>query len=246
MLTITLSSFGQNSNVDSLEKQLLLQIENVLERKSVEDLQKFKKTICPTRNELSQDEKTKLVTAFYHNLVRIQIEYRIDASTTSYYGYDISLINYDNEIIYYKILDLDSAQKTSYKNLSKLKELQNSYLHFYFDLLKIEDLEINKKHIYGASCGFGGETLNERTEMENHLSRKDVTFFNSWISNPNIELKAYAYEAFRRLEKQGLQLTEKHINILQYLENDNSYVKTCEGCIIERIQMKELIKTIKR
>ena len=139
---------------------------------------------------------------------------------------------------------MSNPKKNKYKNQQKLTELQNAYSNFYFDTLKLDDLETNKEHTYGTNCGISGEELNERTEMEKHLTKKDVSFFNSWISNPSLELKLYAYEAFRRLEKKGLKLSSKHIEILRYLENNNSYVRTCEGCIVESIEMKELIKTI--
>jgi len=244
-LLLTLKCVGQSINVDSLEKNLLIQIKNVLDAKGFEKLQKFKKSKCTTVNEFSQDEKTNLIETFYHNLVRIQVEYSLGESSISYYGYDISIINFGDEIIYYNILDTDTRLNAKYQNLLKMTELQNSYSKFYFDSLKINDLETLEKHTFGTSCGFGGETLKDRAEMEEHLSKMDISFFNSWISNPSLELKAYAYEAFRRLEKKGVKLSAKQRNILQKLEHENSYLNICNGCIRDSITMQDLIQGLK-
>lgn len=239
--------FGQNesSKIDSLENKLLSEIDKVLVKKNHHDLKVFKKLKCKVDNTYAHDKLTKLIDSFKHETIRIKIGYRINEAITSYYGYDVSVISHKNKIIYYHILDADTLKNYIYYNNIEFAFLQSEYTKYYFDSLNIIMLENTNRHIYGTECGIVGSLLDERVEMETHFINRDINFFNSWISNPSYELKLYAFEAFKRLEKTGIKLSLKHKVILQNLELDNSEVMICSGCIVEKMRIRDIIKTLK-
>lgn len=241
---INLKSVGQTINVDSLERNLLIELRNVLEHKNFDELLSFKKSKFSTNSQFPFNRRIKLIDSFYFESISINIEYNINSSTTSYYGFDLITIHEGNNLIYYKIYEPKSNQKTEFQNSLKLKILKTNYAKFYFKKLNIGDLEKFRSYTYGRSCGLEGGILKERAKMEKYLAKRNISLFNNWISSPSAELKAYAYEAFKRLENQGVKLSEKHRRILKYLESDDTYLMICNGCVGSRITLSEMTQGI--
>jgi hypothetical protein len=229
--------------LDSLEHDLLKQIKHTLDSKSFKQLVVFKKGKVNPKHDYFRNEEKKLVDSFYFNVFSIKIVYEIDASTYTEYGYEIKLIRKNDFIIYYKI-EHDTTPTAFYINEDEMLALHKAYEQYYIEPLNLEVFDTIVNYTYGSNCGEAAEELLERTIMEQHLSKMNIPFFNNWLSHPSAELKVYAYEAFRRLEKQGLKLTEKQQRILKDLETDDTLVQICLGCLFDPITIREAIQSI--
>ncbi|MCF8277310.1 MAG: hypothetical protein K9J17_11300 [Flavobacteriales bacterium] len=95
------------------------------------------------------------------------------------------------------------------------------------------ELETMVDVAYGSHCGMIGEEPDLRGSIERLIEYGNLDLVEEWLTDTLLEKRAYAAEAFVRLQKKGAVLTENQIVQVRNVLNSEEVIWTCNGCVYE-------------
>lgn len=96
--------------------------------------------------------------------------------------------------------------------------------------------------VYGAYCGFAGSHPPTRLLVEELIESKDIATLSSWLTSPNLVVQTYAAEAFIRLAKDDISISQEDLDLVEEIRLKEDKISTCTGCIYEQLSIKECLK----
>ncbi|MFN7118548.1 MAG: hypothetical protein ACK4TA_17250 [Saprospiraceae bacterium] len=158
--------------------------------------------------------------------------------------FHISLVKSEDKLAY---CEINQGEKKSKLIINKF-EIKR-YLEFFnkqFKTSKSEEdfkKEIDSIWIFSNACGFSGEPTKEWKQIENYIKKGELYKIRQFLYSLDVEAQAYGIIGMIELQKKNVKITDKDIQVINYLKNRNSNVYTCMGCIYgDIIGIKELVK----
>lgn len=83
---------------------------------------------------------------------------------------------------------------------------------------------------YGRACGFVGVDPEPRTAIETLIHYKDTTGIFSWLHDTSAVYQAYGAEAVIRLQRGGMSIPARELDLVDALRRSRRMVHVCSGC----------------
>jgi hypothetical protein len=176
------------------------------------------------KNKISYTIKRSLGDHFEH----IRLEFSTENDGVYFH---LSIVKNDDKLIYFELSDGEKKKK---KVIDK-QELA-AFLDYFNSIFgaskKEKDFknEIDKNLFFSDACGFSAEPTNEWNQMEAYVEKQKIDKIRAFLCSLDVESQAYGLIGMIKLQKQGVVLTEKDLQIMAYLRKRNSGVVTCLGC----------------
>ncbi|GEM_PF-3552348 len=116
----------------------------------------------------------------------------------------------------------------------RIQELMVQYNSFYDTNYRFDEFNkvLAQDYYYSMGCGETGNDLPlQAKQMLRWVETGNIRKLVEWIKSPNFELQAYAVEGVTRIQKKGIQLENKVLEIIDHLKGRNSIILHCAGCI---------------
>ncbi len=116
----------------------------------------------------------------------------------------------------------------------KLTEFVNAYNEFYETNISNDFLirQLTKYIYFSFGCGYGCvDKPRQARQMIRYVKWNRRRKIDSWLVNPNPELKAYAIWGIKRLEKKGKPPTDFEKKIINHLMEQNTLIYNCSCCL---------------
>lgn len=228
---------------DSLEGVILNEIRQTLHLKSFKEVRLLRSKYFHIKL-LNYERALPLLGDYTFQSTRIAAQKDLSQDDDCPSSFVIDFIRKENDIIYYTLSDTDSETADSFYNPQAMSVLLQAYRHFYPDTLSLSELFDGRACVYGTDCGMNSIQSDERLCIEKAVATADTMLLNQFLSSPFYEKKVYAYEAFKRLERKGLKLSERQKSVLDLLEQCTELIETCSGCIGEQQTVKYTIESM--
>lgn len=250
LIFFILIRFEAVANVDSLK--------TLLHERNFSKVNKYVRALNNEKNTstayLSYNE---LLDSTYCATIQVQtIKTNDTVGIFEVHRYSIDLIIQDTSIVYFKMFDngtaligdsfevINPVLILNYIDDIKIKVIidkKNQNKSYSFE---IDDF-FNKSVIYGDACGIIGSPPLNRLIMQYFVNELDTNSLFTWLFAPIVELQVYAVEGFYLLEKKGVKLTEEQKQMILFIKKKKGNVRTCNGCRMNEISIKEACKKFK-
>ena len=183
------------------------------------------------------------------------------AHTSSYNTYQIKLIVSGNTIFYYDYT-IQKNKKVKYewsdsyswepyyvtieqfKNDEAFESLKEKFKKAFYSDLNESELFITD-YVYGENCGVAAMNSNERTQLNDFVTKKDKNSMLKWLKSANTEKQMYAVEGLLKLEKSGVNLSKTELEIINYIAHKKGTIRMCSGCTYFDMEISKLAKRFK-
>lgn len=159
---------------------------------------------------------------------RIRLGFRTESDGAYFY---LNVVKNDDKLIYFELSDGEKKKK---KIVDK-REL-TAFLYFFNNIFGTSKTkkdfknEMGKNLFFSDACGFSGEPTNEWNQIESFVEQRKMDEIRTFLCALDVESQAYGLIGMIQLQKQGVALSEKDLQIMTYLRKRNSPVLTCLGC----------------
>lgn len=166
------------------------------------------------------------------------------AFITEEYGqyFHLSLVKHNDKLVFC-LLSQGKKMRNIIFNKIEIEKYTNYFNKTFNTTKTIKDFkkEIDSIWIFTTGCGFSVEPSREWKKIERYIDTQRVDKVRDFLYSMNIESQAYGLIGMLKLMKQGVKLSEKDVEAINYLKEQNSNIYTCMGCILgEIIGLKQL------
>lgn len=231
-----------------LTSPLLGQLENDLKKAlSTKDFNIFKnhydKLFTKDRKVIPELENLRDLTAEFKEGIFILEEWdpeKDNPKIINVYKFRINIIIKKDRIIYYELSERkhryeDDRRIDFYKQIDVFKDdlsftdLKTSFYNLYQNDIYEEDLFV-VNFVYGSSCGLAGSEPKGHRQIAEWVETKNKIEILKWLQSANTEKQVYAVDGLYKLEKQGIPLTEKEIEVINFIKSKSGKIYICSAC----------------
>lgn len=158
-----------------------------------------------------------------------------DKGNRSYTRYALNIISKENKIIYIELKELDQPKPI-------VQNKSSEYKQFIIDNQEDNNIPADTTHEYynpahlifvGFNCREDGELLveNEADKLKKLIEAKNKTEILKWCCSLSPEIRCFGAIGLSYLKKNGLQLNDNELNLLEKISKEENLVYGCGGCI---------------
>ncbi|MDJ1466826.1 hypothetical protein [Xanthocytophaga flava] len=231
----------------------------VLKKKNLTILRQYTDRINHnTKNRKAGWEYIRDVTPGYQEGVYHMEEWvsnKNDLNTQTIYTFRVAFILAKETICFYN-LSVEKNRKVennwvpyfetidSFKDDSLYQHFKNEFKALFQTALDENDL-FTHDLTYGKHCYRSGIPPEGRKKIEVFVQNKDKDSLLQWLHSPNTEKQVYAIDGLYQLKKQGISLTQKELQQIQFVTHKKGRVYTCQGCFLGSENISEITKEFK-
>jgi hypothetical protein len=254
----------------SLFGQLQADIKINLVDKDIAKFKIFADTISNKKNNISAywDIERDIAKRFQEKIwiAEKSVPDKANPSISTVYTFRLNLITADNKILYYDFQERKSKKVNDrwvdyyitidkYKNEKLYRSLEVEFLKAFDTKLNSADLFIDTI-VFGQGCGDGiydGDDPIEEAKyanpkedyiLNNYIKNKDRKAILSLIHSANTEKQLYGVKGLLELQKVGITLTQREIEIVKNVLGKSGTARTCSGCIYDRMEIGKIAKEL--
>lgn len=192
------------------------------------------------------------------NEVVIEIESYTTSSETNMYKkynrYCVNILRNNDDIFFLAYNEIDNRSRyikcdSGYVRTDSINEtmmqLRHSFRRKYKKELNFDDLFTNDI-VFGHYCGFIGYPPPYRDSVYVVLAKIDTAKIQTWLRSACLEKQLYAYECIVILAMEGILFNEETMNIVNSIPLKDADVYSCQGCVHQRMKVKDLARKIRR
>jgi hypothetical protein len=249
LIFLILLSISQN-----LFGQVYVQIEKVLDYRSIKVLQKFCDTV-----KVDQSEYEKIGVSFSLDIASdfkkytfyIKRSIPMESRTRRIFTFRANIIAKNDTIIFLdfgekKNKKVDNGWEEFYNSIKKfqndslMSKLDFLFKESYGGVLNVDELFGGSQIFYGEMCALSYQNPKERVSIKEWVKDNNKANLLIWLGSSNIEKQIYAIDGLYQLKQKGVELSNQETLYIKNVLGRNGQVKVCNGCMYGSDGIKDI------